>query len=215
MNIFWAEDDERTCKLAGREISAIFPDSQFVFAHSVEEAERKIESARASGLRFDIALLDAELPDRGLKVKDTSLCDKLTASGAVPDGLTIHCTAFANDPVFQRHVEEKHVKHSGPRGLLVTKGADPKDSTYRWDKKLIQEIARHRLERQLDAAETKDSPTGRESGTFAIASLISDIRQAWKILPAETQRRIRRSFDVLVDDAGVHVKVGGSNDDES
>jgi len=202
--VFIVEDNEPTSRRLASELKAEIPQAEVTTALTYEQAETEIE-VRRGGVVFDAVILDSKIPKGGIPQIVTDLCPLLHR--VMPGTFVVHMTAYSDDPSFQDHFRDFHVRSSGPRGLLL-----PKEGS--WDKTLINALVREKIERQLDRLMDYRQSTFRvrtdNDGTFRTAVLAGDIERHWHRLPDGTKDRIHEHFDVDETNGSVTVSLGGA-----
>jgi len=179
---------------------------------SVKEGKAVIRRAGIEKAPFHLGLLDFRLPpSKGMQDEvDTSVCSQLRGL-KVP---IIHFSAWTDDPVIKKHMQEIHPKDTlvDARVVLVKKTA-----TTEWIEKIVElinpyyeSIVSNRvsvsLRRVLGDTGGEDvsgsavsriamEPVG--SGTYAMINLKKDIVDFWTFLSKDVKTQVRNAFEVV------------------
>lgn len=213
LRVLLVEDDPDVVEDIQQILESKLRRSRVVTAMSVNEANSVIRRAGIEKAPFHLGLLDFRLPpSKGMQDEvDTSVCSQLRGL-KVP---IIHFSAWTDDPVIKKHMQEIHPKDTlvDARVVLVKKTA-----TAEWIERIVElinpyyeSIVSNRVSVSLrrvlgDAVGGEDvsgsavpriamEPVG--SGTYAMINLRKDIVDFWTFLSKDVKTQVRNAFEVV------------------
>ncbi|MEK7407042.1 MAG: hypothetical protein AAB225_18370 [Acidobacteriota bacterium] len=209
--ILLVEDQELTRETLLRLLRKYFPDAEVKGVANEAAAGAILKEWEDDRIELDAAVLDLKLPrTEGGTAVVSDLCDLVAR--LQPRAVVGHITAYFRDKDVNDHLVDLHVKKAHKAGFTVDK------TEQNWEDDLLRKLMNYRVERKLDEAfdtapgfrrRSARGWAGRSSATYRIASLADDISRYWKHLEPHLQDRIRKNFDVQVEQDKVYVGLGG------
>lgn len=116
------EDDSQSLDMLYKVLSRKFPQVEFQLAPTQEKAGNLIQTAIASGRRFDMVILDFKLPVSEGCLPEGSQGVFRQLRDNMADAVIVHITAFERDEDFMKHILTDVMRSQlGPRSVFVSK----------------------------------------------------------------------------------------------
>jgi CheY-like chemotaxis protein len=205
MRILFLEDTEDELKNVEELLRVSFYGVDLETATTGKEAREKLDRARQTGKRFDVAVLDMKVPADAGKAADFdfALCDH--ARDVFPEIVTIHYTAYGRETAVRVH-RDRYLGYD----KIVDKIDDGPDV-------LVEAIRQGYSDKLLDRTRMLLGGAFRRSGaglasmrcgTLEVNALIQDITDDFGLLDPLRQVEIQNYVTVEKVEAGFRVSIG-------
>jgi CheY-like chemotaxis protein len=206
MRILFVDDTPDVLTVTGALLGRTFPSAEIETATTIREARERIDRTVRRGGRYDVAILDLELPlDQGQPPKfDYELC--VHTRRVFPDVVVIHYSGYVGRKEVQEHVRvvgyDKIIDkvNDGNQGLI-----DAIRDGY-GDKLLKRTEAL--LGGQVSGVGLIVQRGPARCGTPDVNALVREISRNFGALDQEDQARIRQYVTIERADSGFRVVVG-------